>query len=187
MRAPALQAGGHRFESCFAHFIKIMKKIIFIALFFSLFLYIQAGSILISLNSGVPLNDFSVNVDKEIGMGIFYNKNIFLTGIDFLSFTGNNTLYSIDIVHFYLGFDIPMYSKNNFSIHSNILTGISIIEKRILDDYERGFNEFLSITLHSDYIYKNNIFPIFTGITKEKIFEGKYYIFIGTAFGFNTN
>lgn len=189
VKAPALHAGDHRFESCFAHFkqIKIIVTLVLTLLSGLLF----ADRISIGIESGIPLGDWSSELKTANSLQVGYEKQL-LTNLDMtalielLSYRTVADLYHVNIVHVPLGISYSYFRSGEWSLDFAPSVGLSVIERKYDEASEIGANEFYSLLLGTSYRMGEKI--KITGYAKylqERFINGKSYIGIGIAFGFS--
>ena len=166
-----------------------MKNFIFIIVFFILIPSIYSDNIEIDYSLNTPIGSWASEMHNGYGFGVNYLWNYkyidLIIGMEIQSFTTYNYLYRINFLKIPMGISKNIYKNSNLLLDLRLKGGISIIEKRMLENYERGFNEFLSGDLFLSYTINKNSFAIYTGLLKEKIIESKYSIYLGFSFIFN--
>lgn len=171
VRAPALQAGGHRFESCFAQ--------IFVTLIiFFLTVNISSKELNISFTTKIPFGDWSYYLKNGNGIKVDYQilkiKNFsFLTNCEIFSYKTYRETYRLNLLNLGTGYNIFLIEKDNYRVSFQTDLGISYIEKRDYDNVERGFCEFLSPYLKFNYKFFETFFGFSIGYSREKIVDGK--------------
>ncbi len=171
VRAPALQAGGHRFESCFAQ--------IFLTIFiFSLSVNIYSKDLGISFTTKIPFGDWSYYLKNGNGLKVDYQilrmKSFsFLTTAEISSYKTYRETYRLNLINFGCGYKLFFIEKDNYRVSFQTDLGLSYIEKRDNDNVEKGFCEFLSPYLNFDYKFFETFFGFSVGYLREKIFDGK--------------
>gem|GEM_PF-2217166 len=188
VKAPALHAGDHRFESCFAHFFNPQIFLLIVFVLSSCFLH--ADIITVSAEGGIPLGDWSYELNTANGLNVFYSRSILSrlsaeAGIEASSFRTVADLYHLNILRIPAGISYGFFKNNNWSASFSGNVGISFLERIYEDASETGFNEFYSLSLGLTYGFsEENQLSVYTKYLQERFVNGKSYIGIGLAFGF---
>ncbi len=170
VRAPALQAGGHRFKSCFAHFL------LFFLSFFALNLF--SNEIEISYSKKILFGDWSYYLKDGYGLKFdysFYNYKKLNSSFNFelFSIKTYRDTYRLNFFNSGIGGSFLLFDKQNYRLSLNLSSGLSFVEKRDDDYTERGANEFINTSISFYYNIFDTMFGFSMGYLREKILYGK--------------
>ncbi|PIP13057.1 MAG: hypothetical protein COX48_05360 [bacterium (Candidatus Stahlbacteria) CG23_combo_of_CG06-09_8_20_14_all_34_7] len=143
------------------------------------------------VESGIPIGDWSSELKTANGMNISYQRKISNNlcaeaGIEATSYRTIADLYHVNIFRLPIGLTYIFFERDKWGTSFTGKIGLSAIERVYDEASEIGFNESYSLSMNVSYnLTEKNQISIYTKYNQERIINGKSYVGIGIAFGFD--
>lgn len=165
-----------------------MKKLLLLTIIIPILLF--SDNISVEMHSGIPIGQWSDEVNTGYGFNIHYLKNTpycnIFTGINLLSMNTDNILYTVNIISMPIGADLPITGNEYFTLSLGLYAAPMIINRRFGNAYEWGINECAGMFTGIEYIGMEQLKPsIRIGYERYKIINGENFIFLAFGLSFD--
>lgn len=149
-----------------------------------------SDNICLQIHSGIPIGQWADEVNTGYGFNIHYVKDMgtlyLFTGIDMLSMSTDNILYTVNLISIPLGASIDIVKTPYFTWSSSIHIAPAILNRHFNNGSEWGFNERMGIETGIVYSDIAKLKPsIRIGYERYKLIDGENFIYLGFGLSFD--